>query len=327
MTFAQPWLLGLAVLVPLAHVFWKRRARPPVLSYSLRLPKTARMRNPTHFLLVLRYLAFAALAFAAARPQTSYTTVQRSVRGVDIMMVMDISASMNIEDLGLESRLEIAKQMMKDFVRGRSNDRVGFSVFSGEGVTLGPPTLDYGIVLQGISDVRPGELKDGTAIGDGLAVAVARLKKSDAKSRVIVLLTDGDNNIGQVDPMTAGELAAGFGLRVYTIAIGKEGRVRMPIRAQNIFGQPTTSYQWFENALNPELLTKIAAMTGGKFYRVTDEATLANVFKEIDSLERSEVKAKESVRYVEHFQAPLVIALVLLLLEQLLATFIWRFAL
>jgi Ca-activated chloride channel family protein len=250
--------------------------------------------------------------------------MERSVQGIDIMLVLDVSASMNIEDLAEESRFDIAKRTIRSFVQGRSNDRIGFSVFSGEGVTLAPPTLDYGIVLQAISDAKIGELKDGTAIGDGLAVAVARLRNSDAKSKIIILLTDGDSNIGQVDPLTAGELAAGFGLKVYTIAIGKEGRVRMPIRAQNIFGKTVTTYQWFDNALNTELLQKIAESTQGKFYRVSDSSTLDAVYKEIDRLERTEVKANEKVRTEENFEKPLLWALVLLLLERILALWVWR---
>jgi Ca-activated chloride channel family protein len=167
-------------------------------------------------------------------------------------------------------------------------------------------------------------LKDGTAIGDGLALAVSHLRDSKAKSKVIILCTDGDNNVGQVDPLTAGELAAGYGIRVYTIAIGTEGRVKMPIRQKGIFGNTITTYQWFDNALNPELLQKIAEVSHGKFYRVTDEATLASVYKEIDALEKSEIKTREKIKYDEMYEKPLKLGLLLLFLELLLSRVWWR---
>jgi len=216
---------------------------------------------------------------------------------------------------------------MESFIKGRENDRIGFLIFSGEPLTLAPPTLDYGLVLRSLRDAKIGILKDGTGIGDGLTLAVNRLRTSTAKSRVIILLTDGDNNVGQIDPATAGELAAGYGIRVYTIAIGREGRVKLPIKTQGIFGNPITTYQYFDNALNPELLKKIALLTEGKFFRVTDESALNSVFREIDGMEKVETKSKESVRYEERFQAPLLLGLGLLLLEAILARTVWRFAL
>ena len=231
---------------------------------------------------------------------------------------------MNIEDLANRSRMELAKETMERFIRGRTNDRIGFVIFSGEALTLVPPTLDYELVLRALHDAQLGILKDGTAIGDGLSLAVARLKDSTAKSRVIVLLTDGDNNIGQVDPATAGDLAAGFGIRVYTIAIGTEGRVKLPIRQKTFGGQEIVTYQWFDNALNPELLKQIAEQTKGKFYRVTEGAALEKVFSEINQLEKSEIKSAEKVRFEDRFYVPLVLGLLVLALEQLLRLTVWR---
>ncbi|CAM6055008.1 unnamed protein product [Sphagnum tenellum] len=202
--------------------------------------------------------------------------------------------------------------------------RIGFVTFSGEPLTMVPPTLDYGLLLQSLHQATLGVLKDGTAIGDGLALAVSHLKSSKAKSRVVILLTDGDNNLGQIDPATAGDLAQGYGIRVYTIAIGREGRVKMPIRHKTIFGNTVTSYQWLDNALNPELLMQIAKVTQGKFYRVTDESTLGAVFREIDQLEKSEIKSKEKIQYDEFFEAPLKMGGVILLIEQLLERGWWR---
>jgi Ca-activated chloride channel family protein len=257
---------------------------------------------------------------ALARPQTESRTLERQVSGIDIMMVMDVSLSMNAADLGERNRFEIAKDTIRKFIRGRENDRIGFSIFSGEPLTLTPPTLDYTLVLDRVRDTKIGILKDGTAIGDGLAVAVNRLKDSTAKSRVIILLTDGENNVGQIDPKTAGDLAAGFKIRVYTIAIGKEGRVRLPIR-QGLL----TTYQFFDNQLNTKLLEEIAAQTQGKFFRVTDAQALERVFQEIDHLERSEVQSPEKIRYEDLFHRPVRIGFLLLLLEQAAGLLWWRF--
>lgn len=316
--------LALLLLIPLLIRRWKRGNRPARIRYSLAVPAAARTLNPESVLLPLRVLALVLMVIALARPQTSHRLAERTVSGIDIMMVMDVSASMAIEDLGERARFDIAKETMEQFIKGRQNDRIGFSVFSGEPLTLVPPTLDYGLVLKALREATSGVLKDGTAIGDGLSLAVNRLRNSKAKSRVIILLTDGDNNVGQVDPATAGDLAAGYGIKVYTIAIGREGRVRVPMRQKGIFGNTITTYQYFENALNPELLQQIAQVTSGKFYRVTEEGALAGVFSEIDRLEKSEVKSNEKIRYEEKYAIPLQLALLLLLIEMLLARVWWR---
>jgi Ca-activated chloride channel family protein len=317
-----PFLL-LLLLVPLFHRWWMQRAKPPRVLYSLPIPARAAVSDPRKWLQAVRYLAFTCLIVALARPQTSYRQTERTVSGIDIMMVMDISASMNIEDLDDRARVDVAKATMESFIRGRQNDRIGFIAFSGEPLTLAPPTLDYGLVLKALKDIEIGSLKDGTAIGDGLSLAINRLRSSKARSRVIILLTDGDNNVGQVDPATAGELAAGYGLKVYTIAIGREGRVRMPIKRNGM----TVAYQWFDNALNPELLQKIAELTGGRFYRVTDATALESVFSEINQLEKSDIKSTEKTRYDDQFQKPLELGVLLLLVERILASGWWRLAL
>ena len=295
--------------------------------FSLPIPEIVSVKSPVRILLLFKILSFIFLVVALARPQKSYHHGERTVSGIDIVMLLDVSASMNIEDLAERSRIDVAKDTMENFVRGRQNDRIGFVMFSGEPLTLSPPTLDYGLLLQSLHQASIGILKDGTAIGDGLAVAVNHLRASQAKSRVVILLTDGDNNLGQVDPATAGELAAGYGIRVYTIAIGREGRVKMPIRHKGIFGNTMTSYQWFENALNPELLQKIAALTHGKFYRVNDESALASVFQEIDQLERTDVKVKEKIKYDEAFELPLKFGMLGLILSEFLERFWWRLVL
>ena len=319
------WMLAW-IPIALAYRFWVRRNTPPAIPFPLPVEERAASRNPLAYLTALRLAALALIFLALARPQASFKQTERTVSGIDIMMVMDVSASMNIEDLADRSRFEVAKDTMESFIKGRENDRIGFLIFSGEPLTLAPPTLDYGLVLRSLRDARIGVLKDGTGIGDGLSLAVNRLRNSTAKSRVIILLTDGDNNVGQVDPATAGDLAAGYGIRVYTIAIGREGRVKLPIRTQGAFGNVTTSYQYFDNALNPELLQRIAALTRGKFYRVTDESALNSVFKEIDQLEKTDVKTHERVRYEERFHRPLLLGILLLALEFVLARTVWRFA-
>ena len=325
MRIANWGFLFLLLLIPILHRWWLKRNRPARVRYSLPIPQSVSSRNPIKILFVLKYLSLFFLILALSRPQNSFRQVERNTSGIEIMMVLDVSASMNIEDLADRSRMEVAKDTMESFIRGRENDRIGFIMFSGEPLTMAPPTLDYGLLLRSLHQASIGVLKDGTAIGDGLALAVSHLRSSQAKSKVVILLTDGDNNVGQIDPATAGELAEGYHIRVYTIAIGREGRVKIPIRHRGLLGNVVTTYQWMENALNPELLQLIAKKTQGKFYRVTDETALSSVFKEIDQLEKSDFKAKEKVRYEEAFQFPLKVGVLLLLISQLLERGFWRF--
>jgi Ca-activated chloride channel family protein len=322
--FESPFLLVLIPILLLLLPFWFKRAQPPRIQYSLPIPRGVRLKNWGKALLALKVTGLLLFVVALARPQSSYRQTERRLSGVDIMLVMDVSRSMDIEDLAEASRLDVAKETMKDFVQARRNDRIGFIMFSGEPVTKAPPTLDYGLVLKAIDDAQTSVLKDGTAIGDGLALAVNRLRNSKAKSRIIILVTDGDNNSGQVDPGTAGEIAAGYGIRVYTIAIGREGRVRMPIVEETPSGRRIVNYQWFNNALNPELLKKIAEVTQGKFYRVTEAGALESVFKEIDRMEKSDFQTKEKTRYEDIFDVPLKLGVLLLLLAQALSLGVWR---
>ncbi|HRK01389.1 MAG TPA: VWA domain-containing protein [Oligoflexia bacterium] len=254
------------------------------------------------------------LLFALARPQVPHSNIKRTVEGIDIMMVLDLSASMRVEDFRDRNRLEMAKPILKEFIRGRASDRIGFEIFSGEAVTVVPPTLDYELLLNAIDGVEIGDLKDGTAIGDALATAVSRLKESTAKTRVVILVTDGDSNIGQVDPLTAGELAKGFGIKVYSIAMGRDGRVAMPFVTKDFLGRSVKTYQYYESSINPELLKQISALTGGKFYRVEgDEKSFRQVFQEIDRLEKTAVEKTEHVQYEEKFARYAWIGLIALL--------------
>jgi Ca-activated chloride channel family protein len=324
MQLLNPLFLWLLIPIWALFFFWKRQNSAPSIPYSVNIPSQLQSFDPTSFMVFLRCLAFSLLVLVLARPQKVLKLGAQNIDGIDIMMLLDVSASMEIEDLATSSRLEQAKATIHDFIAARRNDRIGLSIFSGEPITLVPPTLDYSIVLDSLSLVRTGVLQDGTAIGDGLTLAVNHLKESTAKSRVIILLTDGDNNLGKIDPETAGEIAKGYGIKVYTIAIGKEGKVKMPIRRQGLLGE-VVSYQWFENALNPEILRKIAQKTNAKFYRVTDADTLKLVFKEIDQLETSSFETEPKKEIQEVFAPILVLALLFLGLEQVLVSTVWRF--
>lgn len=321
MRFAHGPFLLLLLLIPLLVKRWYRKQYPTPVTFSLPIPKNLKQFNPTRILLGLKILSWTLLVVSLARPQAAFKETERSVNGIDIVIALDVSYSMNIEDMGSQNRLTIAKETMERFIKGRTHDRIGFIAFSGEPITLSPPTLDYGLLLAAMRTARTGDLKDGTAIGDGLALAVSHLKNSKAKSKIIVLLTDGDSNVGQVDPSTGGELAAGYGIRVYTIAIGREGRVKIPI--PNPGGGPTR-YQYQDSSLNPELLMQIAEHTHGKFYRVMEESALRDVFDEIDKLEKTEIKSKEKTRYEERFQKPLKAGLLFLGVEQVLSRLVWR---
>jgi Ca-activated chloride channel family protein len=265
----------------------------------------------------LKIAALALLVFALARPQSSTSQTRRTAEGIDIMMVLDVSQSMVIEDYDPYSRLDIAKDTIKKFIMGRKDDRIGFLIFSGEAVILCPPTLDYNVLLNAVDMANTSDLKDGTAIGDGLATAVSLIKDSNAKSKVIILATDGDNNMGSVAPLTAGHIAAGYGIRVYTIALGREGMVPFP-QIDYSTGVPRKVYQNVNSTINPELLEKIAEETHGKFFRPTDVDSLKNVYKEIDKLEKTKVETKERIHWNELYQDFLLLAILFLALDFIL---------
>lgn len=311
----------LFLLIPALVLLWlayRRGSAGAALRYPLSfrpLPwHSHNLRSRELLRLGLRAAICSLLIFAIARPQSSSSNIKRSSEGIDIMITLDVSKSMTIEDYGQMNRLDLAKKTIKQFIAGRQDDRIGFVEFSGESVTLCPPTLDYPVLLDAVDRASTEVLKDGTAIGDAVANSVNRLRDSTAKSRVIILVTDGDNNMGAIAPLTAGSLAQGYGIRVYTIALGKDGIGNMPVY-EDFFGQVRKTYQQMDSSINPELLKKIASETGGQFFRASEQNDLGEIFKSIDHLERSPVERKEKIHWNEKFQFFVLFALIFLFLE------------
>lgn len=322
--FANPNLLWLLLIVPAAIVWYVLRhkkqeasVRFSDLSGFAKLPKTwkAYLR---HLLFALKVAALALLIVALARPQSSSTNRKSNVEGIDIVMAMDVSGSMLARDLKPD-RLTAAKEVASEFVEGRPGDRMGLVIFSGESFTQVPLTTDHGVMLNMLAEMKNGLIDDGTAIGDGLATAISRLKDSDAISKVIILLTDGMNNSGSVDPYTAAEMAKLFGIRVYTIGVGSYGTAPYPV--QTPFG---TQIQQMKVEIDEKLLQNIASSTDGKYFRATSTQKLDEVYQEIDKLERSKIEVTEFSRLHEEFYPLVAWALALLLLEFLLRKTIFR---
>jgi Ca-activated chloride channel family protein len=260
-----------------------------------------------HFL--LKVAAIVLLVVGLARPQKALAGEETTTEGVDIMVVLDTSGSMDARDFKPRNRLGVAKQVVRDFVEGRVADRIGLVVFAARAVTRCPLTVDYDVLLQLVQATELGVLPDGTAIGNALATAVSRLKASKAKSRVIVLVTDGVNNTGEIDPQTAAEMAQTLGFKVYAVGVGREGTAPFPVT------NPYTGRKELvemEVRIDEELLTDIAQRTGGRYFRATDSETLRSIFKQIDTLERSTVHIQRWMDYVELYPAYVFAGLTLL---------------
>ena len=272
-----------------------------------------------HILFALRLLAISMLIIALARPQASNKWENVNTMGIDIMLSIDVSGSMLARDFKPD-RLEAAKTVASEFIAGRRNDRMGLVVFAGESFTQCPLTTDHAVLLNLFRDVQSGMIEDGTAIGVGLANAVKRLKDSDAISKVIILLTDGVNNSGAIDPITAAELAKTFDIRVYTVGVGSMGTAPYP--AIDFWGR--TVYQDMPVEIDEETLIKISDLTGGKYFRATNNDKLREIYAEIDLLEKSKISVKEFSRKEERFMKWVWIAFVLLLSEVLLRRTVLR---
>ena len=309
-------------------------------------------QNLYKFLKAIRVFLFSLcliyLVLSLSRPQEKKLYSKTSQKGIDILFVLDISDSMLIEDMKplenrplgnrlgnslgnrlgnpLGNRLESAKFHIKEFIKNRRHDRLGLVVFSGEAYTRIPLTTDHGLLLNNIDEIQVSEtIKKGTAIGVALASGVNRLKSSDSKSKVLVLLTDGENNAGVIDPLTALDLAVGEGIRCYTLGIGKDGQSMLPIFRKDRYGRKIKSFRPFPTKINEELLRRISFQTNGQFFRASDESDMSRIFSSIDQLEKSEMKTPKTYRMVEHFQNPLTASLifaVLFFLSELL--FLWR---
>ena len=328
MHFASPhylWLLTL--LVPMtAYYVWRTLQGGAAIRISsvaglVRAPKSLRYYL-RHLPFVLRAAAFALLVVALARPQRIEQNVRTSSEGIDIVMAIDVSASMLARDFQPD-RITAAKQVAGSFIADRYGDRIGLVVFAAEAFTQSPLTTDQSTLQTLLARIRSGVIDDsGTAIGNGLATAINRLRESEAKSKVIILLTDGVNNRGQIAPLTAAEIARAQGIRVYTIGVGTQGSAPYP--AVDIYGQPTDGTVMAPVEIDEKTLGAIAERTGGRYFRATDNAKLKAIYDEINQLEKSKVEVTEHVAYHEEFLLWVVAALAALLAEMLLANLVLK---
>ena len=323
--FTQKEFLWLLLLVPIL-VFWyvlKHKTQTAQLSISSvqGFQKNNIWSTLKHLLFVLRMFALALVVLALARPQTvDVSSKTKTTRGIDIVMAIDVSASMLAKDLK-PNRLEALKNVAGDFINGRPNDRIGLVEYAGESYTKTPITSDKGIVLQSLKSIKYNTvITGGTAIGMGLATAVNRIKDSKAKSKIIILLTDGVNNAGFIDPQTASELAVEYGIKTYTIGLGTNGMALSPIAILNGAFQ----YGKIQVEIDEELLKEIAEVTGGKYFRATNNRKLKEIYKEIDTLEKTEVEEFKFYNYEEKFRPLIWIALGLLVFEFLMRFTIFR---
>ena len=323
--FANPEFFWLLLLLPLALLwyFFKRREQNASLKISTIkgfsgggiLPKLR------HLLFMFRLLSLAAIIVAMARPQTEdISTRTKTTKGIDIVMAIDVSSSMLARDLK-PNRLSALKEVASDFIVKRPNDRIGLVAYAGEGYTKTPITSDKSIVLGSLGEITYGQLNDGTAIGMGLATAVNRLKESKAISKIIILLTDGVNNSGFIEPQTAADLAIEFGIKVYTIGLGTNGNALTPI-TYNADG--SFRYGMRQVKIDDELLKDIAKVTGGQYFRATNNEKLEAIYDEINKLEKTEIEEFKYYRYEEKFRPWIFLAGGLLLLEWVLRNTLFR---
>jgi Ca-activated chloride channel family protein len=314
-TFAYPWILYFLILVPALPVwYWmKGKQRQPSITYSSlkvfkEIPASWREKF-RHLPVILRTLALFLLIVALARPQSYNSGENIYTEGIDIAMVLDISGSMLAEDLK-PNRIEAAKQVIDNFISNRTSDRIGLVIFARQAFTQCPLTIDYGVLRHLLSKVEPGMIEDGTAIGNAIADGVNRLKDGKAKSKIIILLTDGMNNAGEIDPLTAAQIAKTFGIRIYTVGVGAKGEAPYPV--QTPFG---VRYQMIPADIDEGMLQQIADITGGAYFRATDTKALKEIYDKIDRLEKSRVEVTSYRQAKELFYNWLGAGLVLIFLE------------
>ncbi|MBN2765328.1 MAG: VWA domain-containing protein [Paludibacteraceae bacterium] len=324
MTFNNPeYLFLLLLLVPMVYWYIKEMYKSDAslqISSNKSLedsPKSAKIKM-LHLPFILRSLGFVLLVFTIARPQASNSWRTESTEGIDIMLALDISGTMLAEDLK-PNRLEASKDVATEFILSRPNDNIGLVVFAGESFTQCPLTTDHAVLANLFKAVKYGMIEDGTAIGLGLANAVNRIKDSKAKSKVVILLTDGSNNRGDIAPITAAEIARSFGIRVYAIGVGSYGKVNIPV--QTPMG---TQYQLMDSEFDEESLKEIAAMTGGNYFRATDNNKLRSIYQEIDQMEKTKINVKEFSKKNEEYYLFALAALLLLIAELIIRNTILR---
>ncbi len=322
--FANPQLLYFLIIIPLMivwYIFRQGKSVPSLQTTGLQVFDNV---SPTwknylrHLPFSLRQTAFALLVIVIARPQSSSSWQNITTEGIDIVLTLDISGSMLAEDFK-PNRLDASKAVASEFIAGRPDDRMGLVVFSGESFTQCPLTTDHAVLLNLFQGIESGIIEDGTAIGLGLANAVSRLKDSDSKSKVIILLTDGMNNRGEIAPVTAAEIAKTYGIRVYTIGVGSLGTAPYPF--QTPFG---IQYQNVKVEIDEQVLGQIASMTGGKYFRATNNEKLRDIYKEIDQMEKSRIEVTEISSKTEEYQRYLWLALLMVGVEVLLSITILR---
>src|SRR5690349_22379193 len=318
--FVSPWALLLLLGLPVWWI-WRRRHRPPAIVFS-RVPVLERGpragRAITFFLFLLRNLLLAGAIIALARPRSGARAENVTSQGINIVLAIDLSSSMLAQDFQPQNRIEVAKDVVKKFIAARSSDRIGVVAFAAEALTQVPLTTDYPVVNAAVDNLAPGHLEDGTAIGTALATAANRLRTAPGRSKVIILLTDGENNRGAIDPRTAGKAAAAFGIKIYTIGVGSEGMAPVPV-GRGLMG---LRYEYRPVEIDEALLRDIARTTGGRYFRAVDAAALESIYQQIDQLEREPLHARTYVRYTEQFRWPLGAALAALACEVLLLA--WR---
>jgi Ca-activated chloride channel family protein len=313
--FSQPWFFALAVLIPVL-IYWyvknnNEQQGSITISDMSAQGLSSFKTSLRHIPFVLRLLALAAIIAALARPQTRNEEQRAEGEGVDIVLCIDVSGSMTAQDL-TPNRLEAAKNVAIDFVNKRVTDRIGVVIFSGESFTQCPITSDHAVLVAAIENIHNGLLEDGTAIGSGLGTSVDRLRTSTAKSKVVILLTDGENNGGLIDPKTAKEIAKAFSVKVYTIGVGTDGYAPQPVNTPM-----GVMMQQGKVSIDEKLLKEIAGETGGKYFRAKDNEGLANIYSEIDGLEKSKVELTTIVHFSEKFYPFVAAALLFILLEVL----------
>ena len=318
-TFANPYYLYLLLVLPLVLLwYWKQnRKRSAAITYSnlgifegLELTLRERLR---HLPLLLRILGLALLIIALARPQSFSSGENVYTEGIDTAILLDISGSMLAEDFK-PNRLEAAKNVIDEFIAGRTTDKIGLVIFASESFTQCPLTIDYPVLRSLLKDIQSGMIQDGTAIGTAIANGVNRLKDSEAKSKIIILLTDGINNSGEIDPITAAQIAKKFGIRIYTIGVGSEGEAPYPF--QTPFGK---RYQMVPVEIDEKILNEVAEITDGKYYRATDNKKLEEIYKIIDAMEKTRIEVTSYRKAQELFYGWLATGLLMILLELILS--------